>query len=90
MDVFRHASLLLVAAIAKDEGGEQCFPREKYSGWRGVGSAREILLRHVNTVKRPVAVSPLLSRPQVESQVDFIAANEWKDSDTFNFQGVCR
>lgn len=76
MDVFRHASLLLVAAIAKDEGGEQCFPREKYSGWRGVGSAREILLRHVNTVKRPVAVSPLLSCPQVESQVDFIAANE--------------
>lgn len=39
MDVFRHASLLLVAAIAKDErGGGQCFPREKYSGWRGVGS----------------------------------------------------
>lgn len=38
MDVFRHASLLLVAAIAKDEGGEQCFPREKYSGWRGIGS----------------------------------------------------
>lgn len=88
MDVFRHASLLLVAAIAKDEGGEQCFPREKYSGCDSalVRAAREILLRHVNTVKRPVAVSPLLSRPQV----DFIAANEWKDSDTFNFQGVCR
>lgn len=78
MDVFRHASLLLVAAIAKDEGGEQCFPREKYSGCDSalVRAAREILLRHVNTVKRPVAVSPLLSCPQVESQVDFIAANE--------------
>lgn len=79
MDVFRHASLLLVAAIAKDErGGGQCFPREKYSGCDSalVRAAREILLRHVNTVKRPVAVSPLLSCPQVESQVDFIAANE--------------
>lgn len=60
MDVFRHASLLFVAAIAKDEGerrGRQCFPQEKYSGWF-VRHAR--LPRHVNT--RPVAVSPLLSR----------------------------
>lgn len=78
MDVFRHASLLLVAAIAKDEeGGGNVSPgKSTVVGAALVRAAREILLRHVNTVKRPVAISPLLSRPQVESQVDFIAANE--------------